>query len=102
MVRVRAKHLAFIREEAGVPEEELELGGDATPLDFLREIVNRYPGLKKYLLEGDGSLKKGIRVAVNAEIVPREELGKIRLRDGDEVAIIPPIAGGAPYSSSHL
>ncbi|MEM1775977.1 MAG: sulfur carrier protein ThiS [Nitrososphaerota archaeon] len=46
------------------------------------------------MLSNDGKLRDGINVAVNGDVVPRSRYEQTLLRDGDEVVIIPPIAGG--------
>ena len=94
MVKVKAKYFAFIREKTKTYREELDLPEDSTPMDFVMKVVEKYPSLKGILLTEGGELKKNLLISVNAEVVPRGELKERRLREGDEVVILPPISGG--------
>jgi molybdopterin converting factor small subunit len=64
----------------------------------LRELVadlgDRYPGLRDALLDDDGQLRRFVQTYVNDEDV--RFLGGIEtpLADGDEVSILPAVAGG--------
>jgi len=74
MIRVRV--FAGLRERAGWSERELD--GVATVADV-------WPAL------GLGDEPAGLLYAVNQEYAPRDR----ELADGDEVALIPPVSGGA-------
>ncbi|MEM3620461.1 MAG: sulfur carrier protein ThiS [Nitrososphaerota archaeon] len=95
MVKIKTRYLAFLREETRKVEEEFELPVESTIHEYLRELLKRYAGLSKYLLDSQGNLRDGINVAVNGDVIRRSEYGKIILKDGDEVVIIPPISGGS-------
>jgi adenylyltransferase/sulfurtransferase len=69
--------------------------GQATVAGVLRELEGRYPGLRGRVLDGQGEILRHVNVYVNNLAV--EELGGLGapVRDGDEVALIPALAGGA-------
>jgi adenylyltransferase/sulfurtransferase len=69
--------------------------GQATVAGVLRELEGRYPGLRGRVLDGRGEILHHVNVYVNNLAV--EELGGLEaaVRDGDEVALIPALAGGA-------
>jgi MoaE-MoaD fusion protein len=77
-VRVRVKLFAGLRERAGGGERELELDEGSTLGDV-------WPGLDL------GPEPEGLLYAVNREYAGRDR----PLGDGDEVAVIPPVSGGA-------
>jgi molybdopterin converting factor subunit 1 len=82
-MRVRARLFAMQRELAGAREVALELADGATIESAWSALVGRHP----VLAPGRGSL----RFAVNGDYAdPATELA-----DGDELAIIPPVSGGA-------
>ncbi|GBF96605.1 hypothetical protein Rsub_09351 [Raphidocelis subcapitata] len=83
-MRVRVLYFARSREVAGAPEEALDLPPGATTSSLLDDLRSRHPGLA-------GVLTSCV-VAVNHEYVAAGEAAE--LREGDEVAIIPPLSGG--------
>ena len=64
----------------------------------IRELVDfletRFPGLKAELCEGDGRIRHHINVYVNGEEIRSLQEEETSLKDGDEVAFIPAMAGG--------
>jgi molybdopterin synthase catalytic subunit/molybdopterin converting factor small subunit len=77
-MRVRVRLFAGLRERAGVGERELELPAGARVADVWSAL-------------GLGDEPAGLLYAANQAYVPRER----QLADGDEVALIPPVSGGA-------
>ncbi len=69
--------------------------GESTVAGVLRELEGRYPGLRGTVLDARGEIHRHVNVYVNNRAV--EELGgpSAAVRDGDEVALIPALAGGA-------
>lgn len=54
-----------------------------------------FPGLKREICQGDGRIWEYINVFVNGEEIRSLAGEETPLRDGDEVAFIPAVAGGA-------
>jgi molybdopterin synthase catalytic subunit len=82
-MRIHVRYFAVVRERLGRDEDEVELpaGADvAAALDALGARHAALPPLRRYL-----------QVAVNQETVGAGHA----LADGDELALIPPVAGGA-------
>lgn len=65
----------------------------------IRELIERlerdFPGMKERLCDENGVLRRFINIYVNEEDIRFLKLDKTTLQDGDEVSIIPAIAGGA-------
>jgi molybdopterin synthase sulfur carrier subunit len=59
------------------------------------ELQARHQGFRERLLDEGGRLKSYVRVFVNQDDVRALDGEATRLRDGDVVAIVPAIAGGA-------
>jgi molybdopterin synthase catalytic subunit len=76
-------HFAVVRERIGTDSELLDLAPGATADDALAALVGLHPAL--------AGLLPRVRVAVNRAFVP----STVALRDGDELALIPPVAGGS-------
>lgn len=83
-MQVRVLFFAASREVAGKSEQSFELGEDATTHTLLQHLVQCYPALE--------SIMKSCVFAVNQEYVPPSQ--DLQLKQGDEVAIIPPLSGG--------
>ena len=76
--------LAFAgaRDVLGAGELDLSLDGPCTAGELLEQVCARYPALAPY--------RGSIRVAVNGEYAGAGD----PVKSGDEVALIPPVAGG--------
>ena len=86
-VRVRARLFAIQRELVGAREVPLELPAGATIEDAWGALVALHPGLAPG--------RSAVRFARNAEYADPDTV----LEDGDELAIIPPVSGGADAGS---
>jgi sulfur-carrier protein len=60
----------------------------------IAELQSRYPGIKERLTDEAGSVRRFVNVYVNEEDIRFLQNQETTLRDGDEVSIIPAIAGG--------
>lgn len=66
----------------------------ATIGDVLRDLVARYPGISGQLLNEDGTLHRFVNVYVNDDDVRYLSLLDTPVASGDEVSILPAVAGG--------
>ncbi|MDO8531463.1 MAG: MoaD/ThiS family protein [Dehalococcoidia bacterium] len=82
-MRVSIFLFAAFREKAGSGRLQIEMAEGATAGDALRRVAQDVPQIARLL--GSAAL------AVNAEYAGPD----VRLKDGDEVALIPPVSGGA-------
>ena len=58
------------------------------------ELQTRYPGIKERLLDETGAVRRFVNVYVNEEDIRFLENQQTPIKDGDEISIIPAIAGG--------
>ncbi|MFH1278254.1 MAG: molybdopterin converting factor subunit 1 [Candidatus Eisenbacteria bacterium] len=84
MTEIRVLYFGPAAEEAGLREETITLAPPATLAGLVKEIVARHPRL--------AGRAERLRFAVNREYAGADG----PLESGDEVAVIPPVAGGAP------
>lgn len=82
-LRIRVRLFAMQRELAGTRQVELELPDGSTIEDAWAALIERFP----ILAPG----RPAVRFARNADYAHADT----RLADGDEVAMIPPVSGGA-------
>ena len=60
----------------------------------IAELQSRYPGIQERLTDEAGAVRRFVNVYVNEEDIRFLQNQQTALRDGDEVSIIPAIAGG--------
>lgn len=73
-------------------QEEVE-GGAGTVISLVNELDKKYPGLAERISEG-GKLRRFVNIYVNEEDVRFMKNEETEVKDGDEVSIVPAIAGG--------
>ena len=67
----------------------------ATSVDGLLDALEgRYPGIKGRLCDEAGKLRRFLNVYVNSEDIRFLDNQNTLLNDGDEVSIVPAVAGG--------
>jgi MoaD family protein len=66
----------------------------ATVGEVLEDLVLQFPRLQGKFTNEDGSLHKFVNVYVNDEDVRYLERLDTKVADGDEIAILPAVAGG--------
>lgn len=79
------KHTNNVREITSVAANLPEL---------ISEIENRFPSLRQHLRGEDGQLRRFINFYVNEEDIRFLGNEKYSFQEGDEVLVIPSIAGG--------
>ena len=82
-IAVRARLFARLREQAGTDTEQVGLPVGATVADAWEVLRRDHPALE--------SNRDAVRAALNQEFTDWDAL----VADGDEVAFIPPVSGGA-------
>lgn len=62
---------------------------------MLDELEKKHPGIKERLCDESGKLRRFVNVYVNEEDIRFMQGQDTALKDGDDISIIPAIAGGA-------
>ena len=62
--------------------------------DAITELQDQFPGIKERLVDESGAVRRFVNVYVNEEDIRFLENQQTPLKDGDEISIIPAIAGG--------
>ena len=81
-MRVTVRFFARLRDIAGASELARDIAPGATIGAVWRELVGEFPDLAPY--------ERSISSAVNADYARMDDV----VRDGDEVAFLPPVSGG--------
>jgi molybdopterin synthase catalytic subunit len=82
-MRVRVLLFASLREAVGQKQLELELPADATLAELMAKLEREHAVLARY--------RGRLLVSLNEERMPLET----QLGEGDEIALLPPVSGGA-------
>lgn len=89
-MRVTVRLFALLRQQAGWRERDLELPAGASVEDAWRTLVELHPSFEP--------ARPALRFARNGEYASPET----PLNDGDQLALIPPVAGGATDDEPYL
>jgi molybdopterin converting factor subunit 1 len=81
-MKITVRLFAMLRQQAGWRERELDMPDGATIADVWRQLANETPALAPQ--------REIVRFARNREYTTADQ----QLADGDELALIPPVAGG--------
>ena len=71
----------------------------ATIQELIANLEKSYPGIRERICDNEGKLRRFVNIYVNEEDIRFLKGDKTALKEGDEVSIIPAIAGGCrvPY-----
>lgn len=67
----------------------------STVLELIANLEQQFPGVKDRLCDNQGKLRRFVNVYVNEEDIRFLKQEATPVKEGDEVSIIPAIAGGA-------
>lgn len=65
-----------------------------TVAELIEDLERQFPGFRERLVEEGGELRRFINIYVNQEDIRFLQGAKTALKTGDEVSIVPAIAGG--------
>jgi len=88
-MKVTVRYFARYRSLVGRSEEELEVPEGITIRELIEILKERHPVLKNEVFAEEDDLAD-VNVSRNGRYVRFDEV----LRDGDTVAIFPPVSGG--------
>jgi len=88
-MKVTVRYFARYRSLVGKGEEEVELPEGATVMDLIEVLKELHPVLKNEVFAEDDDLAD-VNVSKNGRYVRFDEI----LKEGDIVAIFPPVSGG--------
>ena len=81
---ITVKYFASLRSIAGKEEDQFNMGSETTLKNLSYEISKTAPKIGEMILD------KNVMVSVNLEVASLDAI----IRDGDEVALLPPFSGG--------
>jgi molybdopterin synthase sulfur carrier subunit len=75
-------------------EQDVVSSDGGTLMACIEALDQQFPGLKERLLDETGELRRFLNVYVNGEDVRFQDGMRTALSAGDEVSIVPAVAGG--------
>lgn len=90
MGMITIKLYANLREMAG---KEAAVAGEGALGEVLEKLFQKHPSLRKTIIEG-GELREHFNILLNGRNVRHLRGLDTWVKDGDEIAIFPPVAGG--------
>jgi len=87
-VRVKVRYFARFRDIAGVSEEEFDIPNNAKVKDLIELIKKKHPKFNDEIFEQNE--EADVNVSKNGRYVDFDE----ELREGDIIALFPPVSGG--------
>jgi len=67
----------------------------STVIEMIDNLEKEYPGIKDRICEDNGKVRRFVNIYVNNEDIRFLQSTDTPIKDGDEVSIIPAVAGGA-------
>ena len=75
-------------------EQDSVTADGATLAELVEQLEGAFPGMRERLCEDSGELRRFVNVYVNGEDVRFLEGLQTALGEGDEISIVPAVAGG--------
>ncbi len=75
-------------------QKEVQLNADSV-LDAIKELDRKFPGMKDRICDEQEKVREYVNIFVNGEDFRHIKGEQTKLKDGDELMILPSIAGGA-------
>jgi MoaD family protein len=82
------------KRELGDDYRTLELPDGSTVRDAIAELARRHPAAGSRLFDEAGEIRRNINALINGGNVQFRQRFDTVLRDGDRLAILPPVGGG--------
>jgi MoaD family protein len=92
--KVTLRYFASVREALDSTEEVAEVKGGSVA-DVLMWLVSRHGDeLIPLVFDTKKRLRKEYRLLHNGSVCPRSAFSREKVSDGDEIILLPPVAGG--------
>ena len=88
LIRIPAALQRFTKNQGEVYAEGV------TVQEVLNDLERRFPGMRAQLCDDHGAIRRFVNLYLNSEDIRFLDGEKTAVQDGDELAIIPAVAGG--------
>ena len=92
---VKVKYFTTLREIVGKKEERIRLSHSLTIEALLNQLSRKYgEEFEDYIYDSLGNVHGHLQFLINGKSSSTEQGIKTKMREGDELAILPPVGGG--------
>lgn len=94
-IRVKVRFFTTLRELLGKREEQMEFPQAGTVEELLKQLSQKYgKRFRDYIYDDKGEVRSHLHFLINGQSTTTLQGFKTRLKEGDQVAILPPVGGG--------
>jgi len=94
-VKIRVKFFTTLREITGKKEEEVESSSNITVKELLTQLSKKYgTEFTDYIYDERGNVRTHIQILINGRGINVFQGLETKLKEGDAIAIFPPVGGG--------
>jgi len=94
-MKIRVKFFTTLREITGKKEDEIQPSSIITVKELLTQLSKKYgKQFMDYLYDERGNVRTYIQILINGRGINALQGLETKLKEGDTVAIFPPVGGG--------
>src|SRR4030067_3531555 len=94
-ISIKIKFFTTLREIVGRKDEQIQLSASTTLEALLKQLSRKYgEDFEDYVYDELGKVRVHLQFLINGKSASTVQGLKTKLREGDEIAILPPVGGG--------
>jgi molybdopterin synthase sulfur carrier subunit len=94
-MKIRVKFFTSLREITGKKEDEIQTSSIITVDELLAHLSKKYgTEFTEYLYDDKGNVRNYIQILINGRGIKVLQGFETKIKEGDTVAIFPPVGGG--------
>lgn len=94
-IKVKVKFFTTLREIVGKKEEQVELSGSISLDSLLKQLSKKHgKEFEDYVYDELKNVRGHLQFLINGNSTSAMQGLKTKLKEGDQVAILPPVGGG--------
>jgi len=94
-IRVKVRFFTSLREIVGKREEQIEFSKAVTVKELLKHLLQKHgERFRDYVYDEKGEVRGHLQFLVNGTSTTTLQGFKTKLKEGDQIAILPPVGGG--------